>query len=179
MEMELFIALYEFEQLQVEAYQKFGGRWMPEVCELLKYVRTEYIGWWHPPMQPWYAEGLRATVCTLSYYFRMEFRSDGAMEAKNLLFNNRVAFFATGHLVTPEAFMQAVKLCEKLARAEVRAIDQEINGLNATQFAALKEKQMTSTTKKMLAIRRKYHPVSLTNMNQYFLEMVGVINSRI
>ena len=172
----------EFERLELEAHQTFGvlhQQWMPKIEALLLFVRTGYIGWPHPPMVPWYAEGVRATVCTFSYYFRIRFRSDGAMEAKNLKFNNRVEFFETGNTVSPEAFLQALKLCEKLARADVVKIDAEMDGLDANAIAALKSKLMTKTTKAMLTIRQKYHPVNVGNMTQYFTEMVSVINSRI
>ena len=68
----------EFERLEREAHQTFGGehqQWMPKIGALLLYVRTEYIGWSHPPMALWYAEGVRATVCTFSYYFRTDFEA--------------------------------------------------------------------------------------------------------
>ena len=161
----------------MEAIQLFAGPSLPKIIQLLKYVRTEYIGWPHPPMVPWYAKGKRATVVTFSTYARLRFRSNQAMEAKNKKLNARVRMFSSGKSISAEAFLNGMKLMEKLARADVDSIDKAFDGLIYEEIEDLKYQSMSKSTQQMLKIRRKYHPVSQVNMHAYFAEMIDIINS--
>ena len=161
----------------MEAIRLFAGPNLPKIFQLLNFVRTEYIGWPHPPMLPWYARGKRATVMTFSTYERLRFRSNQAMEAMNKKLNARVRMFSSGTSISAEAFLSGMKLMEKLARADVDRIDKKFDGLTYEEIENLKYQQMTKSTQKMLKIRRKYHPVSQLNMHVYLSEMIDVINS--
>jgi len=161
----------------MQAIQLFAGPNLPEIFQLLNFVRTGYIGWPHPPMVLWYARGKRATVMTFSTYERLAHRSNQVMEAKNKKLNARVRMFARGKSVSAEDFLNGMKLMEKLARSDVDEIDKLLDGLNNEEIEDLKYQRMTKLTKRMMKIRRKYHPVSQVNMHAYFAEMIDVINS--
>ena len=99
------------------------------------------------------------------------------MEAKNKQLNARVRMFCSGQIITSDAFLNGMKLMEKLARADVVAIDKLFNGLSHHEIEELKYKRMTKSSKQMIQIRRKYHPVSHLNMHQYLAEMMDIIHS--
>ena len=128
-------------------------------------------------MVPWYARGIRSTVVTLSTYARLLYRSNQAMEAKNKQLNARVRMFSSGKIISSNAFLNGMRLMEKIARADVSGIDKVLNGLSQAEIEELKYKRMTKSSKKIIQIRRKYHPVSRLNMHQYLAEMIDDIHS--